>query len=115
MSGECEKCGEHCLECSCKQKRPSSVTPRSRPFLIRQEKFAIIGGDIHLLITKDDLEKTRKNSFVPWFIEENNNAFWIPVRDEKANPQEGRWVWVKYAPEQCELCRRKFFYRTMEG
>lgn len=26
MSGECKKCGEHSLECSCKQKRPASIT-----------------------------------------------------------------------------------------
>jgi hypothetical protein len=26
MSGECDKCGEHCTECTCKQKRPISVT-----------------------------------------------------------------------------------------
>ena len=26
MSGECETCGEHCLECTCKQGRPSLIT-----------------------------------------------------------------------------------------
>lgn len=26
MSGDCEECGEHCLECTCKQTRPPLVT-----------------------------------------------------------------------------------------
>ena len=109
MSGECEKCGEHCLECSCQI--PSTRLFKPLPY----KKFAIIGGDIHTLVTKVQLESIREDYFIAWSIEENKDEVWIPIRDEKAAPKKGKWVWTVYGGDQCEMCKRKFFYKKMEG
>lgn len=119
MSGECEKCGEHCLECTCKQKRPESVTdtppPFSRPFPPTKGRFAIIGGDIHQRISRYQLDNLQKAQFVPWWVDADKGYVWIPVPDEKADGRKGKWVWIEFGHDHCEQCRRKFFYKTIEG
>lgn len=107
MSGECDKCGEHCLECTCKQKRPVSVT---------SAKYAIIGGDIHQRVSLYLYEKLRKNAPIPWFVEADKGYVWIPVPDERAKSAKGKWIWVDYESlDRCQVCKRKFFEKRLEG
>jgi hypothetical protein len=75
-------------------------------------KFSIIGGDIHILVR---IKKEENWSQHPWRLHEKGNYFWVPLKDEKADPQKGKWVWVEGGHDQCEMCKRKFFYKKMEG
>ena len=82
------------------------------------EKFAIIGGDIHRLITRKQLIKLQKAKFIGWWIEEESNpdCVWIPMKNEKANPHKGKWMWRDWDPDKCDLCDKPIFQRKgIEG
>ena len=46
MSGECDECGEHCLECSCKQKRHPSIPPKGKRMKL---KIVWCNGDVETI------------------------------------------------------------------
>ena len=54
------------------------------------DRFAIIGGDIHKLIRKDQL-----NFEYAWYIPEDGNHEWIPIADEKRQPHVGTWRFMR--------------------
>ena len=57
MSGECEKCGEHCLECECYEKCKCEKHPSTHP-----EEFNMIIAEYGMFdkILKQEIDATCK-------------------------------------------------------
>lgn len=58
-----------------------------------KDKFAIIGGDIHKLVSE---RAASKMPYIGWSIKEKKGWVWIPLKDEKVDYTKGKWVWIEY-------------------
>lgn len=57
---------------------------------LSNEKFAIIGGDIHRLVSiRAEEDKVKFD----WLIHEKDDLYWVPVPDHKKKNEFGKWVW----------------------
>lgn len=57
-----------------------------------ESKFAIIGGDIHVLIKIQDGEDWSNHA---WRIQEEDDLYWVPIPNSKMKISEGNWVWME--------------------
>lgn len=71
-----------------------------------KEKFSIIGGDIHKLIS---LKKDEDWSTHPWRIHEYADMYWVPISDSKRDVTKGFWLWHDFSLDECHMCLKKWY------
>lgn len=73
---------------------------------MKENKYAIIRGDIHKLIRINEKDDWSQH---PWRFHEEKDLYWVPVQDCKAKILEGKWHWLENDPEKCVYCKRGFW------
>lgn len=71
--------------------------------MVRTEKFAIIGGEIHRLVV---IKPNDEWFHYAWKIKEHKNQYWVPVADEKSDRLNGEWKWVNHRNQKVVSIRK---------
>lgn len=71
-----------------------------------ENKFAIIGGDIHQLVK---IKKNEDFSIYAWRIHETDDLYWIPVKDHKINNESERWWCIPNDSKECPTCLKTWY------
>jgi hypothetical protein len=69
-------------------------------------QLAIIGGDIHTLIT---IKAGADWSSHPWRVHEAGNQYWVPIPDSKLEKTSGYWEYHRFLDDECPVCRRQWY------